>query len=631
MPPDILEPSPQLLKPGMEKLPQYHQGKPGKDDFGAPRGPPPGFGKGRKAKQEELDHFFDGDIRFYQLPHSLHGISRTNGFQKRNKNVMFAASNLKSLAVLIPVACEMAWWDNSFVHVAIAARSELSLEEIQSINGVDRNDCKVFWHDARPDYPRYSSEFRAEAAVATAMDHIEAFMHPQVIITDDSMVEDTWFTRQMRLKAKQYHWPVIELPTGKQDRLKWITRLEAGALAAWHKSSVDIVIQAPTSSFGALMRLLKSLSAADYSGLTPPRIIIELPAEVDAMTQDYLRHFAWPPSTALQPVHSSQLIVRHRIPGQKISAEAASVRFFESFYPASVDESHALLLSTNAQLSPVYFHYLKYNLLHYKYSESTGIFSSVIAGISLDLPSEHLNGSTSFTPPDHTTLESASQQRTKPVHKKTNPPFLWQAPNNNAALYFGDKWVEIHSFLQHRLTKFHSTPDAAVLHKRVSDKFPAWMEYALEFMRARGYSLLYPASSPNFDALVTIHQEQYHVPEEFATAKTSSSSAAEATAPLKTSNEPFLAPKPGVILAPKSNEQPLAAMSKQKLDAILPYQGQEPDLTSVPKLAFNGLTLQAQEVFEYADKFASTFRKEVGGCKDSLKEGRRGDVQDLFC
>ncbi|TID25597.1 hypothetical protein E6O75_ATG03460 [Venturia nashicola] len=633
MPADILEPSPRPLRPGMENTPQYHQGKPGKDDFGAPRGPPPGYGKGKKkAKQEELDHFFDGDIRFYKLPHSLRGISQTSGFEKRNKNVMFAASNLKSLAALIPMACEMGWWDNSFVHVAITARSDLSLEEIKSINGVGRNDCKVFWHDARPDYSRYSSEFRAEAAVATAMDHIEVFMHPQVVITDDSMAEDTWFTRQIRLKAKQYAWPVIELPTGKQDRLKWITRLEARALAAWHKSNVDIVIQPPTSSFGALMRLLKSLSAADYSGLTPPRITIELPAEVDAMTRDYLSHYAWPPSTALQPVHSSQLTVRHRIPGQKISAEAASVRFFESFYPASVDESHALLLSANAQLSPVYFHYLKYNLLHYKYSASAGIFSSVVAGISLDLPSEHLNGSASFTPPDHTTLEAAVRQRTKPVHKKTNPPFLWQAPNNNAALYFGDKWAELHTFLQYRLTKFHNTPDAAVLHKTVSEQFPAWMEYALEFMRARGYSLLYPASSPSLDALVTIHQEQYHVPEEFTGATLSSAtSAPEATALLKVSNEPFLAPKPAAILAPQSKEPPLAAMSKQKLDAILPYTGEDPDLTSVPKLAFNGLLLQPHEVFEYADRFASSFRKEVGGCKEDLKDEKRDGVKDLFC
>lgn len=616
----------------MGRAPQYDQRKPEADGFGAPRGPPPGFGKKKKkVNQEELDHFFDGDIRFYQLPHTLHAVSRTNGYQKRNKNVMFAASSLKSLAVLIPMACEMAWWDNSFVHVVITARSELSMEEIQQINGVDRNDCKVFWHDARPDYPRYSSDFRAEAAVAVAMEHIEGFIHPQVIITDDSIAEDTWFTRQMRLKAKQYDWPIIELPTRKQDRLKWITRLEARALAAWHKSSVEIVIQAPTASFGALMRLLKSLSAADYSGLTPPRITIELPAEVDAMTLDYLSHYVWPPSSALQPVHSSQLTVRHRIPGQKISAEEASVRFFESFYPASADDSHVLLLSANAQLSPVYFHYLKYNLLHYKYSESTGIFSGVIAGISLDLPSTYLNGSAPFTPPDYTSLEVAVRQRTKPVHKKTNPPFLWQAPNNNAALYFGDKWIQLHSFLQHRLTKFHDTPDAAVLHKTVSEQFPAWMEYALEFMRARGYSLLYPASSPNFDALVKIHREQYHAPEEFVASSTVSSVAGKATAPPKLSNEPFLAPKPATILAPKSNEQPLAAMSKQNLDAILPYKGEDPDLTSIPKLAFNGLPLKPQEVFEYADKFASSFRKEVGGCKDDLKEGKNGGVKDLFC
>ncbi|QDS73083.1 hypothetical protein FKW77_000154 [Venturia effusa] len=631
MPADILEPSPRPWRHGSDTWPAHDQGRPwksGRMSFEAPRGPPPSSGKGKKAKQEELDQYYDGDIRFYQLPHSLHGLSQTNGYSRWNKNVMFAASNLKSLAVLIPMACEMGRRGHNFVHVAITARSELSLEEIQKINGVNKNDCKVFWHDARPDYPRYSSDFRAEAAVATAMDHIEVFMHPQVVITDDSLLEDAWFTRQIRLKAKDYNWPVMELPAGKQDMLKWVTRLEARALAAWHKSSVDIVIQAPTSSFGALRRLLKSLSTADYSGLTPPRITLELPAEVDARTRDYLKRFTWPPSSALQPVHSSQLIVRHRIPGQKISPEAASVRALESFYPTSADDSHVLLLSANVQLSPIYFHYLKYNLLQYRHTESA--VGSLIAGISLDLPSTHLNGSTPFTPPDDTTLEADVRKRSKPVYKKTNPPFLWQAPSNNAALYFGDKWAELHSFLQHRLTKFHDTPGATVLHKTVSEQFPAWMEYALEFMRTGGYFLLYPASSPSLDALVTVHAEQYHAPEEFVATASSSAIAKDATAPPKPSNEPFLAPKAATILAPKGKEKPLPAISKQKFASILPYQGESPNLTSLPQLAFNGQPLEPFEVFEYADKFSSSFRKEVGGCKDDLDEVR-GVVEELFC
>jgi hypothetical protein len=642
MPADILEPSPRPMRPGgypqtQQRPPEYNPGKPGgaksgQRDVGAPNGPPPRVGKGKVVKQEELDHFYDGDIRFYRLPKTLNEVgARTHGYQRRNNNVMFAASSLKSLAVLIPMACEMGRWENNFVHIIILASSELELEEIEDINGVGKEGCKVFWHDARPDYPRYSSEFRAEAAVAAAMDHLHVYIHPQVVITDDSMVEDTWFTRQLRIKAKQYDWPVIELPNERQDRLKWISRLETTALAAWHRSSVDIVVQAPTASFGSLMRLLKSLSAADYSGLTPPRITLELPAEVDAMTRDYLSRFAWPPSTALQPVHTSQFTVRHRIPGQKISAEEASVRFFESFYPANAEESHVLLLSANAQLSPMYFHYLKYNLLHYKYSQTGSIFSNNIFGLSLDMPSTYLNGSTPFTPPDHDALEPAVQIRTKPIHKNTNPPFLWQAPNSNAALYFGDKWIELHSFLQNRLTKFHATADAAVLKKTVSEQFPAWMEYALEFMRARGYALLYPPSSPGFDALVTIHEEQYHAPEEF-TPKPNANADETEKEPPSIANEPFLVPKPRSITAPKGSETPLAAMSHQSLDVILPYESEDPDLTSVPHLAFNGLPLEPQDFFEYAYKFANAFRKEVGGCKDDApKTSRGGDTGDLFC
>ena len=131
-----------------------------------------------------------------------------------------------------------------------------------------------------------------------------------------------------------------------------------------------------------------------------------------------------------------------------------------------------------------------YHLLEYKYSSSDDQETDIkhLMGISLDLPSVHLNGSESFTPPG---LYSMSKELKTKVEKPTS--FLWQAPNSNAALYFGDKWIEFHSFLGSRIaidpTKI---PRRA---KQLSLYHPSWMEYLLELMRSRDYSVLYPAFS----------------------------------------------------------------------------------------------------------------------------------------
>jgi hypothetical protein len=641
MPPDILEPmnrppdpygNGQFIPPKGPQRPQYAGASPGRKSPSKepPRGPPPGGPKKIKG-DESLNHYYDGDIFFFKLPLSLHAISRTQGFRRMNRNVLFAASSLKSASVLIPLACEMTKSAaNNYVHFAILGRNDLTLDEMLEVNGVDRKECNAYWHDARADYAKYSSDFRAEAYTASALDHINGYMHPQVVITDDSLAEDAFFIRQLRLKAAAFGWPILELPAGESDRLKWITRLEAQSLAAWHKTQIDIVIQAPTDASGSLMRLLKCLSSADYSGLTPPRVTIELPPDVDSMTRSFLENFVWPPPNALQPSHTSQLNIRHRISGQHITPEEAAVRFLESFYPSNANFAHVLLLAPNAQLSPVYFHWLKYHLLQYKYSTVGTAFSEELLGISLELPAMHLNGTTPFTPPRAETTEEYFVERSKPTSKGTKPPFMWQAPNSNAALYFGDKWTELHSFLQYRLTKFHSTPKSKAREKVVSETLPAWTEYFLEFMRARAYGMLYPASSKDTEALVTMHKELYHPPEEFSKPKNNDKDE-EADAPtIPPNNEPFAVTKNPFTPPPKV-ENALSS-SYQPLHVQLPFAGEDPDIGSIPHLAFDGVPISPMDENAFAEKYAQMFQKEVGGCTgDRPRRIVPGSAKDLFC
>ena len=373
-----------------------------------------------------------------------------------------------------------------------------------------------FWHDARPNWAAYSSDHRAESSVASALEYVQKFMHPQVVIMDDSSVEDQWFTRPIRTKAAKHGWPVIELPVGASERLHWLARLDAQALRAFHKTRVEILVQAPQEQSGGVMRLLKSLKDADYRGLPVPKLTIELPPDMDQFFDWFISDYKWPPtSSPFQSALTSQLNVRHRVPDQILTPEEASSRFLESFYPADAEHSHVLVLNNNVELSPHYLHWVMYHVLYYKHSHPGSSFSEQVIGMSLEIPSTYLNGTSYLTPPSADQSEHLVWPgRTDPREEYTQPPFLWQAPNPNAALWFGDKWTEVHSYLRHRLRAEQENQKKQK--KIVGEHLPAWTEYVLEIMQARGWSMLYPASSRNSEAMAIVHKDLWKVPEEFS-------------------------------------------------------------------------------------------------------------------
>jgi len=127
-------------------------------------------------------------------------------------------------------------------------------------------------------------------------------------------------------------------------------------VAAWHKVNINIIIQAGPGTAGNLIRLLKSLAAADFSASAVPHLTIELSNKVDPAIDKFLETFEWPPSNAYNPTHTKQLTLRHRILRTSMTEEESSVRFLESFWPANERYSHVLLLSPQVELSPTFFH-----------------------------------------------------------------------------------------------------------------------------------------------------------------------------------------------------------------------------------------------------------------------------------
>ncbi|KAL8672391.1 MAG: hypothetical protein Q9168_003130 [Polycauliona sp. 1 TL-2023] len=571
-----------------------------------------------KASEAEK-HYYDGPIRFEKLAASLYAISRLRGQPQSNTNVLFAASDLRSASELMPIACEMGTRDRNNVHFALMGRDDLELDEIQSVNGIDE-DCKVNWHDARPDFSPWSSDFRMEVSVSAALGHIETFMHPQVVITDHSSREDAFFTKAIRAKAGELGKSVIQLPTDAAEKMMWIARLDSLSLAAWHTTYIDIVIHAPPHSSGSLLRLLRSIEAADYFGHRRPHLTVELPTDIDRPTKQYLEKLVWPPVDSSASSHSSQVTLRHRIPRRTSTVEEASIRLVESFYPARPANSHVLVLSPQVELSPVYFHFLMYHLLEYKYSSSASTSTEVqsLMGLSLELPNMHLNESNMFYPPMiHSKSKGFDDSHEEPT------PFLWQAPSSNAALYFGDKWVEFHSFLTSRVSLDPATISAQT--KLISQRYPSWLEYVLELMRARGYSLLYPNFPTDRESIATVHYELFQPPEESIKPKLQT----DTSPPPLDPRDPFLTDPSSHHKKHNTESIPLST----KLTSLLPNRGfAVPALSEFPLLSYEGNEVTSNILLATAQSFSNDFRRQVGLCRATFNpkiEAMKAD--DLFC
>ena len=467
--------------------------------------------------------------------------------------------------------------------------------------------------DARPDRSFERTTESMELSVFAAMGHLRNYIHPQAVIIDNAELETKFFVHNTRVQARNLDFTLIELPKPRDSSFRWLTRLDASSLNAYNRVSINILIHAQPSGSGSILRLLHSLARADYFGSTPPHISIELPHDVDEELSNHLQNFKWPPSSSPS---DSRLTLQKRIPSKSLSQDESAIRFLEGFYPNDARNSHVLVLSPQVELSPLYYHYLKYMVLEYKYSAATRMpgskeakMRSKLLGISLSLPSTYLNDTTAFVPPQHTVVTDG---------ETTGPSFLWAAPNSEAALVFGDKWTELHNFVSHSLSVGPEQRPA----KRISTTYPSWLEHLLTFSLTRGSSMVYPQLSSG-SSLATVHSELYTPPEEFSVAKVDVDGAAIA--------DEFTA-NPSAHLSLEHPEAPVAHGSL--LDIL--DNGNAMDMKDMPVLSYKGRNLLGarSELVSEAESFSEMFRTEVGMCKKEVPEGVRLvdlSVSYLFC
>ncbi|KUJ16182.1 uncharacterized protein LY89DRAFT_617231 [Mollisia scopiformis] len=564
----------------------------------------------KTAEDETPDaplHNFNGPIKFYQLASTLHGV-KTRGSDLVNQNVLFAAASLKSAANLLPIACDTAIRARNYVHFALMGRDDISMDILRSVNGIG-NDCNIVFHDARPDFSVQSSDWRMEVSSAAAFKHINDFVNPQATFVDSSGDEETWFSKGLKQRAGSLGRTVIELPENAEQNLMWITLLDSSSLSAWNKVSINIIIHAQPSASGSLIRLLESLKKADFFASSYPPLTIELPHDVDEPSKRYLERFKWPPKGDQS---GSLLTLRHRIPQHSLNADESSARFLEGFWPNNPSSSHVLVLSPQVELSPLFYHYLKYTMLEYKYASNNPSAQNLLS-LSLDLPSTYLNDTASFTPP------SANSTVGGNVITTGTSQFLWQAPNSNAALFFGDKWVELHDFVAESLESQRTLPTPTTLNEKlVSKTYPSWMEHVLRLARARGYWTIYPSFETE-DRLATLHNDLYQPPEEYSE---------EVNAEIDQSDE--LTADPDHYLSLKHSE---TSLIKTSILTMLPNKGDLPKVWDMPLLSWDGEQIVVDDFHRQAVNYSNVFRREIGGCGTDDMEKVRVDLLagDLFC
>ena len=282
-----------------------------------------------------------------------------------------------------------------------------------------------------------------------------------------------------------------------------------------------------------------------------------------------------------------------------------------------------LVLSSQVELSPLYYHYLLYNVLEYKYSSyaQDTIETDRLLGISLALPASQLDDLRPLVPPGNTKGEKFAKDSTG-----QSSQFLWQAPDHHAVLYFGDKWKELHNFLTARI-RARKIQSSNPRPRVTSTNRPTWTEYLLELMRIRNLNVLYP-NLPSSYSLATIHNELYSPTEEER--HPSPPSDPDPQRPPTINPKDTFTGSAEVASIPFQHELPLLTYP---LTALLPNAGDLPELTFLPLLSYTGEPLRIEDAEFQSTSFANGFRKQVGRCKNQqdVITVILGEVDDLFC
>lgn len=124
----------------------------------------------------------------------------------------------------------MAIRERNYVHFALMGRDDISMDILKSVNGLTK-ECKLIYHDARPDFSVHSTDYRMEVSCSAGFNHINNFVHPQATFIDASGEEELFFLKGLKDRANSLGRTVIELPETAEQTMMWTTLLDSASLS----------------------------------------------------------------------------------------------------------------------------------------------------------------------------------------------------------------------------------------------------------------------------------------------------------------------------------------------------------------------------------------------------------------
>ncbi|KAL7327819.1 hypothetical protein PS15p_206190 [Mucor circinelloides] len=272
--------------------------------------------------------------------------------------------------------------------------------------------------------------------------------------------------------ATLIHLPALE----HYVDIAWMTTLSTAALKHWNTPSVKLIITTSGSKKSAqVKRIFNSIKNADYLG-DQVDISILMDEKSDGLTAKFVNNLQW-------SIGSKQ--IRHRI-----STVHPMQVFAEAWYPSS-DHEYAVMLDDRVELSKSFYIWIKYNLLKYRYSQTTN---------------KHIFGVSLYSPRIIDTDPSG-----RLLLQSTTSPYLLQVPCSSGSLYFPQHWREFHDYITARLTdqaivkrgsgNKHLFKDSLLTVSKTNRWINSWRKYFDEMIYMRGYVMLYPSIHSSYSTL----------------------------------------------------------------------------------------------------------------------------------
>ncbi|KAG0047126.1 hypothetical protein BGZ83_007762 [Gryganskiella cystojenkinii] len=254
----------------------------------------------------------------------------------------------------------------------------------------------------------------------------------------------------------------------------------------WNTPQVKLVV-ITNNRPGSCIRLLRSLTHAHYLN-DKVSLTLNMDAEADRVTIQMAGSFQW---------EFGEKFMRHRV-----RRGGLMLAVVEAWYPQGNDE-YAVLLEDDVEVSPLFYSWIKYNILKYRYSPDNHLYQRMF-GVSMysqKFVETHLAGRAPFNPEDIFIETPEYELRT---------PFLLQLPCSWGAVYFPEHWREFHEYVADRLLDIEwnktSLQSVQIPNSRTNRWSNSWKKLFIEMIYMRGYVMLYP-NFFNFTSFSTNHLE----------------------------------------------------------------------------------------------------------------------------